>query len=84
MSNDPITTRLLREAERATLRMDDDLEAVLREAAAEIERLRDRCDKAECFIRNRAADNLLLKGGYHARRICLEAEKFLKDMVEEK
>ncbi len=84
MSNDPITTRLLREAERATLRIDDDLAAVLREAAEEIERLRERCDKAECFILNRVADKLLLKGGYHARRIYLEAEKFLKDMEERK
>ena len=44
MSNDPITTRLLREAERATLRMDDDLAAVLREAAEEIERLEKRSE----------------------------------------
>mgnify|MGYP000131307828 FL=1 len=45
--NDPITTSLLREAERATLRMDDDLAAVLREAADEIEYLRQRCEQID-------------------------------------
>jgi hypothetical protein len=32
------------------------------------------------FIRDRVADRAtMMKGGYHARRICLEAEKLLRD-----
>lgn len=43
------------------------------EAANTIERLLQ-------FIRERVADRTtMMKGGYHARRICLEAEKILRD-----
>jgi len=43
--------------------------------SAEIERLR-------AFIRDRVADRSVMytkKSGYHARRICLEAERILKE-----
>ena len=45
MSNENITKRLRDEADKATLRVDDTLAAVLNEAAAEIERLWNRIEE---------------------------------------
>lgn len=47
MSSENIVKRLREEADKATLRVDDTLAAVLNEAAEEIERLRQRCEQID-------------------------------------
>lgn len=87
MTNENIVKRL-RDASERMLDMNLPLSAhLMQEAADEIEYLRQRCEQIDQerqerseFIRNRVADkSTMLKGGYHARRICLEAAKYLQD-----
>jgi len=47
MTNENIVKRLRDESDKATLRVDDGLAAVLNEAAAEIEYLRKRCEQID-------------------------------------
>lgn len=43
----------------------------------------DALDRLMEFIQSRVADKkTMLRGGYHARRICLEAEKLLQDELQ--
>jgi hypothetical protein len=55
--------------------------ATVDELRATIEKLQGRVGELETFIRERVADRSTMcvkrGGGYHARRICLEAEKIL-------
>lgn len=42
-------------------------------------------EKLLSFVRDRVANReTMTKGGYHARRICLEAESLLKEIGEDK
>ena len=54
----------------------------LRKLKAEIKRLERENRELRAFVRDRVADRSVMlthQSGYHARRICLEAEKILKE-----
>jgi len=61
---------------------DDDNDIVIDDLFAKVDRLERENLKLRAFIRDRVADRSVMltrKSGYHARRICLEAEKILQE-----